>query len=407
MYPLRPFTAFCIATLLAGCDGKTAATGNGKPAGMPPVPVNIALAARKDMPLDLGTFGNVEPIANIAVKAQVGGELIEVSFEEGQEVKKGALLFTIQPKLYATQLAQAEANLARDRAQAANAKRNLVRQEALDAKGAGVKEELDKARAAAEAGDATVKADDALLLIAQTQLGYTTIESPIDGRTGAVRLRPGNLIKPNDDLPLTTVVQLAPIYVTFALPEQHLAAIRKGTAAGTLAVKALDPNDGRVLGEGTLTFIANTVDTTTGTITLKGTFPNASHALWPGAFVDVSLRLDTERGAVVVPSSAVTTSQRGPQVFVVKDDGTAESRPVTVARTVGQESLIKAGVEPGDKVITNGQSRLLPGSKVIPKPAAEAAPAGDATPAGKPAASNPTPSAQPASETSRWKKLIG
>jgi len=392
------------AVLLTACPGKKDAPGAGPPGGMPPVPVNIAAAVRKDMPLEVRTFGNVEPIASVAIKAQVGGELIDVSFKEGQDVKKKDLLFTIQPRLYATQLAQANANLDRDRALAENAKLNLKRHETLDAKGSGVKEELEKARTLVESTAATVRADEALVLIAETQHGYTTIEAPMDGRAGSIRLRPGNLIKAGDDLPLTTIVQLAPIYVTFALPEEHLTTIRKsmepGSKADKLTVTVRDPNDGRSLGEGTVTFIANTVDAATGTITLKATFGNADHALWPGAFVDVSLRLSTDRDAIVVPSSAVTLSQRGPQIFVVKDDGTAEVRPVTVIRAAGQESIIQKGVAPGDKVITNGQSRLFPGSKVIAKPdgpapagngdgAVPAPPAPASTPAGKPSAPKP------------------
>lgn len=365
--PIRLIASIVTLALFTGCPGKKDASAQGKPQ-MPPVPVNTALAVRKDMPLDLRTFGNVEPIASVAIKAQVGGELIKVSFKEGDDVKKGDLLFTIQPRLYETQLAQAEANLLRDRALAANSRRELARQEQLDAKGGGVQEALDKARTQVETADAIVKADEALVLIAQTQVGYTTVESPLDGRTGAIRLREGNLVKAGDDLPLTTVVQLSPIYVTFALPEQHLADIRRGMDARTLPVIARDPKDGRTLGEGTLVFIANTVDTTTGTVTLKASFTNKDVALWPGTFVDVVLRLDTQREAVVVPSPAVTNGQRGAQVFVVKADSTVEMRNVTVIRTVGQESILGRGVEPGEKVITNGQSRLLPGSKVIEKP---------------------------------------
>ncbi len=334
---------------------------------MPPVPVQTSLAVQKDLPVDLRAIGNVEPIASIAIKAQVGGELIGVSFDEGQDVKKGDLLFTIQPRLYATQLAQAQANLARDRAQAANARRDMARQEELDRKGAGTKEELERSRAQAEATEATVKADEALVLIAETQLGYTTVESPIDGRTGAIRVRPGNLIKAGDEEPLTTVLQLAPIYTAFAVPEQHLADIRRAMAARKLAVTARDSRTGATLGEGTLTFIANSVDATTGNIMLKATFPNTEHALWPGAFVDVVLHLDTERGVTVVPTPAVSNGQRGAMLYVVKEDATAELRTIKTGRTVGQSTVVLEGVSVGEKIIVNGQSHLLPGAKVIEK----------------------------------------
>ena len=379
-------TALALALVLAaGCQKKPDAAGAaGKGGG--PVPVNIGEAVKKDMPLDLRAIGNVEPVATVEVKAQVGGELLEVNFKEGQDVKRGDLLFTIQPMLYATQLAQAEANLARDRAQAENAQREAARNAELGTKGAISKEQLDQMRSTAEAAAATVKADEALVKIAGVRLGYTTIESPIDGRTGAVNVRPGNLIKDNADTAMTTIKQLAPIYVTFAVPESHLADIRRGLTARVLPVTAFDPKNGQPLAEGTLTFIANAVDMTTGTITLKATFANDDRALWPGAFVDVVMRLDTEPGVTVVPASAVTIGQKGPQVFVVKADGSAELRSVTVGRTVGQESIIGKGVEPGEKVVTNGQLRLVPGAKVIVKPAdGEAA---------KSKTEHPTPNAQ-------------
>ena len=193
--PVRVSLSLGAAILLTACPGNKDAAGPPKGGAMPPVPVNIAPAVTKDVPLEVRTFGNVEPIASVAIKAQVGGELIGVSFKEGQDVKKNDLLFTIQPKLYATQLAQAKANLERDRAQAASAQLNLKRQEDLDKKNSGIKEELERARALAASSAATVEADEALVLIAETQLGYTTIEAPMDGRTGSIRLRPGNLIK--------------------------------------------------------------------------------------------------------------------------------------------------------------------------------------------------------------------
>jgi len=341
----------------------------GKPSGAgAPVPVNVGEAVTKDMPLDLRAIGNVQSIATVGIKAQVPGELISVNFTEGQDVKKGDLLFTIQPKLYATQLAQAEANLARDRAAAENAKRDAERNAQLGTKGAISKEQLDQMRSTAEAAEATVKADEALVEIARVRLGYTTIESPIDGRTGALRVQAGNLIKENADDAMVTIHQLAPIYVAFSLPEQHLAEIRKTQAERQIEVVALDPKSNRPLANGKLTFIDNTVDQTTGTILLKATFANEDRALWPGAFVDVLLNLRVDAGVTVVPASAVTSGQQGPQIFVVKAESAAELRPVTVARNVGQEAVIEKGVAPGEQVVINGQSRLTPGAKVVIKP---------------------------------------
>ena len=350
-------------TLAAACTKKPGPAAGAQGKGGP-VPVNVGEAVKKDVPVELRAIGNVESVATVEVKAQVGGELIEVNFREGQDVKRGDLLFTIQPKLYAVQLAQAQANLARDTAAAEGARRDAARNSELGTKGAISREQLDQMRTTADAAEAAVKADEALVEIARVRLGYTTIEAAIDGRTGALGVQVGNLIKDNADTPMTTIKQLAPIYVTFAVPEQHLADIRRGLAERKLGVTAFDPKNGKGLGEGTLTFIANSVDATTGTITLKATFPNEDRALWPGAFVDVMLHLDTEPGATVVPASAVTLGQRGPQIFVVKEDGTVDLRGVKVGRTVGQEMVIKDGVKPGEKVVTNGQLRLVPGAKV-------------------------------------------
>jgi multidrug efflux system membrane fusion protein len=291
-----------------------------------------------------------------------------MNFQEGQEVKKGELLFTIQPKLYATQLAQAEANLARDRVQAANAQRDADRSAELAKKGAVSKEQLDQALAMAESAAATVKADEALVEIARVQLGYTTVESPINGRTGASNVKVGNLIKAAADDAMVTINQLAPIYVTFAVPEQHLGDIRREMAMRKLAVVANDPKNSQQLAEGELTFVSNTVDAATGTITLKATFPNDDRALWPGAYVHVILHLSTEPAVLVAPAPAISIGQNGEQIFVIKDDGTAELRPVTIERTVGEEVVIQGAFHAGERVVTNGQSRLTPGAKVEIKP---------------------------------------
>jgi multidrug efflux system membrane fusion protein len=354
-------------SLSSACSKRPAATTNGAGRGAP-VPVNIGEILQKDMPIDLRAIGNVEPIATVGIKAQVSGELIEMNFQEGQEVKKGDLLFTIQPKLYATQLAQAEANLARDRVQAANAQRDADRSAELAKKGAVSKEQLDQTLAVAEAAAATVKADEALVEIARVQLGYTTVESPIDGRTGATSVKVGNLIKAAADDAMVTINQLAPIYVTFAVPEQHLADIRREMAKRKLAVAANDPKDSQRLADGELTFVSNTVDAATGTIMLKATFPNDDRALWPGAYVHVVLHLSMEPAVLVAPASAISIGQNGEQIFVVKDDGTAELRSVTVERNVGEEAVIQGAFRAGERVVINGQSRLTPGAKVEIKP---------------------------------------
>jgi multidrug efflux system membrane fusion protein len=355
----------CVIVLLAatGCAKKNAA-----PSGGAPVPVIVGDVIRKDMPLELRVIGNVEPISTVGIKAQVGGELLKVNFEEGQEVKKGDLIFALQPKLYAVQLAQAQANLAKDRALAANARSEIERNTQLGAKGAISKEQLDLMRYTADSWDATVKADEALVEIAGVRLGYASIKSPLDGVTGALRVHAGDVIKDNADDPMVTINQLSPIYVTFAVAESHLANIRARQAQAPLAVIASDPATGQPLATGALSVIANSVDTTTGTIQLKATFANDDHALWPGAFVDVSLNLSIDAGATVAPASAVTTGQKGAQIYVVKADSSVELRTVTVNRVVGQEVIIEKGVEPGEKVVTVGQLRLAPGAKALVKP---------------------------------------
>ncbi|MDB6174483.1 MAG: efflux transporter, family, subunit [Chthoniobacteraceae bacterium] len=358
--------AILLLTLMAGCGKKPNTTGAaGKSA---PVPVNVGKAIKKEMPFDLRAIGNVEAISTVDIKAQVGGELVAVNFAEGQEVKKGDLLFSIQPKLYATQMAQAEANLARDRAQAANARREATRSVELGSKGAVSKEQLEQSHAQAEALESTVKADEAMLEIARVQLGYTSIRSPIDGRTGALQVQAGNLIKASADTAMVTVNQIAPIYVSFALPEQFLTELRNGMAAREIKVTALNPRDNTPLAEGRLTFINNSVDMATGTIVLKATFSNEDHALWPGAYVDAVLHLSMESDAIVVPTSAISIGQAGQQIYVIKADGTAELRNVTVTRAVGQESIIKTGVQADETIVVNGQSRLVPGAKVEIKP---------------------------------------
>ncbi len=359
---VRFFSAIALLAGVQACSKKeTAAPPRG--AGGP-VPVEVAKVEKKDLPLDLRAIGNVEPIATVAIKAQVGGELLAVNFQEGQDVKKGDLLFTIQPKLYATQLAQVEANLARDRAQAANAEREAARSVDLSAKGAVSKEELEQTRSNSDAFAATVRADEASLEIARVQLGYATVKSPIDGRTGALNVQAGNLIKAGADDAMVTINQLAPIYVAFSVPENHLAAIRKGMTKGKMGVAALNPKSHDALAEGELTFISNAVDSTTGTILLKATFSNDDRALWPGAFVDVVLHLSADEGVTVVPTSSITIGQQGPQVFVVKPDGTAELRAIKTGRTVAREVIVNEGLQPDETVVVNGQSRLTPGAKV-------------------------------------------
>lgn len=354
---------FAACTILAMGLPFLPACSNGK---QPPrsVPVIAETADQKDVPLQIKAIGSVEAYNTVSIKSQVSGEIADVLFREGQDVKKGARLFKIDPRPFEATLRQAEAALARDRAQAKNAQENAKRYAALAEKGFVSRQEYDSARTNADALDAVVKADEAAAENARLQLEYTAINSPIDGRTGAIAVQKGNIVKANDTPALVTINQITPIYVTFSVPEQELSNIKKHRARGELRVEASIPQNGPKPAAGALTFIDNKVNTATGTILLKATFLNLDRSLWPGQFVDVILTLSTERDRVVVPSQAVQTGQQGQYVYVIKEDMTAELRLVTPGRTYENWTLIDKGVAAGEKVVTDGQLRLVPGAKV-------------------------------------------
>ena len=332
------------------------------------VPVVAETAAQKNVPLQIKAIGNVEAYNTVAVKSQVNGEISEVFFSEGKDVRKGKLLFRIDPRPFESALRQAESALARDRAQARNAQEEAKRYAGLAGKGFVSQQEFERARTNADALDAVVQADEAAVENARLQLEYTAIMSPIDGKTGAITVQKGNVVKANEAA-LVTINQITPVYVTFSVPEQELAGIKKHQAAGDLHVEVL-ASPGAKPAAGRLTFIDNKVNMQTGTILLKATFANQDHALWPGQFVDVVLTLTTEKDRVVVPTHAVQTGQQGQFVYVVKDDKTVELRPVSPARTVGDLTVIDKGLQAGETVVTDGQLRLTPGAKVEIKPSA-------------------------------------
>jgi len=286
-----------------------------------------------------------------------------VYFQEGQDVKKNDLLFKIDPRPYEAALRQAEATLARDLAQAKNADEQARRYEILVQKNYVSKDQYEQLRANADALAAAVEADKASVENSRLQLAYCTIRSPISGRAGTVLVNAGNVVKASD-VAMTTINQILPIYVTFSVPEQNLADIKRYMAKGELTVEAVVPGDETHLARGDLTFIDNTVDSTTGTIKLKGTFENRDRRLWPGQFVNVVLTLTIERNAVIMPSAAAQAGQQGQYVFVVKPDLTVESRPVSISRTYGDFAVVAQGVTPGEKVVTDGQLQLFPGAHV-------------------------------------------
>jgi multidrug efflux system membrane fusion protein len=350
-------TTLTLSLLLSACAGTKAA-----PPAMPPVPVLAATVQQKDMPLQVQSIGAVEAYSTVAVKTQITGELTGVYFREGQDVKKGDLLFTLDKRSFEADLKKQEGNLARDIAQAALAHTQAQRYAALLKEGVIAKEQYDQIQSNADAMDAAVAADKAAVENSHVQLVYCSIYSPINGRVGSLLIHQGNMIKAND-VPLVNINQIEPIRVSFTVPEQHLAQIKRFAAEGRLPVKALIPNDDKPA-TGKLSFIDNTVDQATGTIKLKGEFANADRRLWPGQFVDTVLTLNTQPNAIVVPSQAVNTGQQGQYVFVIKPDMTVETRAVKVNRSAGGQSVIEQGLSQGERVVTDGQLRLVPGAHV-------------------------------------------
>jgi membrane fusion protein, multidrug efflux system len=352
-----------LATLLlltAGCANKEAVQA-AKPAAA--APVRIATVASRTMPVELQAIGNVEAISTVSIKAQISGQLVGVHFKEGDFVKKGQLLFTIERPPFEAALRQAEGTLAKDEAQSLNSKLDAERYQGLGKQGVVSKQQVDAAGAAANAMAATVAADKAAVETAKINLEYTAIYSPINGRTGSVGVKEGNLVKANDVPILVTINQIEPIYVSFSIPEQQLAELKQYSSAKSLKVDAA-PQGSTQHFQGKLTFIDNSVDLTTGTIKLKATFDNAAHALWPGQFADVNLMLKSQPNAIVVPTAALQTSQNGTFVYVINQDLTAQPQAVKVGWNIGEETVIASGLQPGQRVVTDGQLRLTPGAKV-------------------------------------------
>jgi multidrug efflux system membrane fusion protein len=338
------------------------------------VPVTVGSAERRDVPFELAATGTVEPLQTVAVQPQVGGPIVRIAFREGQDVERGQTLFQIDPRPFQAALAQAEAILSRDRAQAANAEQEVKRYAELAEREYVTAQQYDQARTVAAAAAATLAASEAEVEESRLNLQYATIRAPISGRTGSLRVRAGNLVRASDAAPLVTINQIRPILVRFAVPAANLPLIQRHRSE-MLVVRA-QPVGGGLTSEGELTFVDNAVDTTTGTILLKATFTNTDGALWPGEFVNVRLRLYVERDALVVPATAVVTGQQGSFVFVVDGDSTATTQPVKLARTAGDVAIVDGALSPGQRVVTDGQLRLQPGSKVQIKTAADTAAGG-------------------------------
>jgi multidrug efflux system membrane fusion protein len=337
---------------------------NGRGGAQATVPVTIATVERKSMPIEIRVIGTAAPFSTVAVRAQLTGQLTDVKFNEGDDVKVGQPLFALDRRPLESALAQAQANLERDVAQAANADSQAKRYQDLAERGIATREQVDTSRTGATATSATVEADRAAVENAKVQLQYATIAAPLSGRTGALMVHEGNLVRANDTVPLVVINQVTPIYVSFAIPESRLPDLKRYMALGSLHVQAAPPNEVGPQAAGRITFVDNAVDQTTGTIRVKATFPNEDRRLWPGQFVNVTVALTTDPTAVVVPSTAIQVGQQGQYTFVVKADNSVEFRPVVVERTSGQESVVKSGLKPAETVVTDGQLRLVAGSRV-------------------------------------------
>jgi multidrug efflux system membrane fusion protein len=419
------------AAFLGACSNDKTGQAQAKaPAVREGVPVTIDTAVSKSVPIQIRAIGTVQAYASVTLKSQLDGEVARIHFAEGQEIKKGDLLFTLDQRPFQATLQQveailardtaqlqqaeavvaqtmaaekqAEANLARDTAQLENALSQARRYKGLIDDGAISKELYDQVRTNATALEATIEADKAAIAStrasiraaqatvenvkaviradqatvenARVQLSYTTIRAPMDASTGNLLVRAGSAVKARDDTAQMVILnQIHPIYVSFSIPEQYLRDIKKFLAAGTLRVQASPRGQGDSPASGELSFVNNTVDPGTGMIQLKATFSNRESALWPGQFVNVVLTLTVEPNRVVIPSQAIQTGQQGQYVYVVRSDSTVESRPVTAGRRIGGETVIEKGVSPGEKVVTDGHLRLVSGTRVQVKNAATAA----------------------------------
>jgi membrane fusion protein, multidrug efflux system len=367
--PKRAGVAICLmaaTTIFWGCSGD--ATGNPKNVDSRKkvvVPVVVAKAVEKTMPVQLEAIGNVLPYATVLVRSRVGGELVGVHFQEGEEVNAGDLLFTIDPRPYEAQVRQAEANLARNRALLQAARKQADRYGAVVKKGYVSEDQHDQIASNAAALEASVRAGEAALDTARLDLKYCSIRAPVSGVTGQLKVNRGNLVKASDnDNPLVVINQIRPIYVVFSVPERNLPELRRHLAARKMEAAITVPGEEQHLVQGELKFLDNSVDQTTGTILLRATFENYQRSLWPGQFVNVVVTLANQEGVVVIPSQAVQTGQKGQYVYILGADSVAEYRPVVISRAVAGETVITQGVSAGDLVITDGQLRLTQGSQV-------------------------------------------
>ena len=372
----RALTLLCclLALLLAQCSTGKESEGKRGQKAKAAVPVAIATSGKKTIPVEIGATGHVEALATVGIRSQVTGILKTVHFKEGEEVKAGDLLFTIDPRPFAANLAKAEAGLAKSKAELENARREADRYALAAQKGYVSVEQADQAATRVITQTATVKADQAALDTARLELEYCSIRAPFAGRTGELTSDPGNLIKANADTPMVTINQVRPVQAAFTIPGQHLQEVFRYRASGELTVTATVKDASLPPITGTLAFIDNTVDPTTGVIRIKASFANRDHRLWPGQLLDLRLRLTERADCIVVPTQAVQVGQKGAYVYVVKDDGTVALRPVTTGMRHQGEVVIEEGLQEGEPVVIDGQMQLADGVKVEDKGRPSASP---------------------------------
>src|SRR6201998_3254051 len=388
------------------------ATGCAKQQAAPPARlatrVTVTQVVQKTMPVVVTAVGNVEAIATISIRAQVAGEVQDIRFKEGDFVTKGQVLLTIDPRPYEAALAQAKATLARDKATGAYNRTQAQRYKTLFDQGIVPAEQVESMTSAADAADAVLNADEAAVKTAELNLEYCTISSPIDGRTGTIMVKPGNLVKVAD-VPIVVINQVNPIYVNFTVPQQYWPDIKEDVDRRALRVAVTIPQALDRPIQGTLTFADNIVDSTTDTIHLRGTFDNPQNRLWPGLYVSVLLTLSQQPNATVVPAHAIVSTQQGSYVYVVKPSNTVEQRTVVPNRTIENETVVDKGLHSGEVIVTDGQINLVPGAKIEIKNA-DAGPAVEAAgrpspPAGSTAhrrgGADPPPAGDPGSPTAK------
>ncbi len=345
-----------------------AACGKSDPPRQPKVPVSVTKVKRTSVPFVVTANGVAEPMQTVAVESQVNGILNRVTFAEGQDVQAGQVLFEIDSRPYVAVLEQARGQLARDVAQAANARRDAARYAALVKEGYVTTSQADQAEATAASAAATVEADRATVARAALDVSNSTIRAPISGRTGSLLVRQGNLVKANSEPPLVIINQIQPILVRFSVPQSQFPDIQRYYRGGNALLVRATPSEGSgVALTGTLAFVDNNVDSTTGTVLLKARFANPEGSLWPGQYTNVQLQLFVDPNALTLPAPAVMTGQQGTYVYTVDSSGSAKQKPVQVSRTVDSLSIISTGLKEGEQVIVDGQSRLVPGSKVTIK----------------------------------------